>query len=505
MYQRLTIYSIAALFSIILSVWAAVKTSVINPDAICYIYSAAALEKGFSHAIHLCDQAKWPLYSILIFGLAKWIHFSYAVSAYVLDGFFSLISVLVFIAIIHTLTDRIRVMTFALCVILLAHEFNGLRVDIIRDHGFWAFYLLSLFFMLQYFIRFSEPKKNIGCYAFLWNASVIIATLFRIEGGVFLLFLPWVAFFDNRRTIGMRIKAFLQLNGLTVLGGSILLAWIFLSPGKELGRLTELEFQFTHGMNVLIQSFHFITDALKTHILNDYSIRDANWVAVGMLMSWYIFCVISNVSLVYAVLIIYAGWKNVVKFTASARLVLRGYILINVLVTFIFLVDDLFLSTRYLIALSLVLMIWVPFALDHLMSEWHKRQWPVYLAGLFIFIYGLGGIFDFGHSKQYIRQGGDWLAIHANATQKIYSNDYQLLYYSKQLGDSIFSKGKTFQNLSSIAQGKWQQYDYLALRLSQNELTKNNSILQEITMTPVVIFKNDRDDQVRIYEVHPKK
>ncbi len=100
------LYSIAALASIILSVWAAAKTAVINPDAICYLFSAEAVERGFSAASHLCDQAKWPFYSILIYGLAKLTHFSITASAWFLDGFFSLISVVTFIAIVNLFSKK---------------------------------------------------------------------------------------------------------------------------------------------------------------------------------------------------------------------------------------------------------------------------------------------------------------------------------------------------------------------------------------------------------------
>src|SRR5579872_2977120 len=483
MRQRFTLYFFAACFSIILSVWAAVKTSVINPDAICYLYSAAAMEKGLTIASHLCEQAKWPFYSILIFGLTKLIPVSFTTAAFCLDGFFSLISVLAFISIVNTLTNHTRIIALAAIVILLAHEFNGLRVDIIRDHGFWAFYLLSLFFILQFF------KKNNLCYALLWSISLIIATLFRIEGAVFLLLLPFVIF-------GTRIKAFL----LMLFGCIALFIWMILHPEQTFGRLSEVQFQLMHGISELFQAFRHIANALATHVLSAYSARDANWIAIGMLASWYVFSVMANVSLIYAVLIIYAWCKKLTRFSHETHLILWGYILINILITSIFLVDNLFLSARYLIALSLILMLWVPFALNNLIEQWQKhRRWPLLLAVLFIVIYGLGGIFDLGHSKKYIRESGDWLASHATSQQKIYSNDYQLLYYSKHFGDTIFSEGRKFQDLNSIANGKWQQYDYIALRVSQNELEKL-SILREIKLTPVVVFQNDRNDQVRIYE-----
>src|SRR6185312_11171405 len=206
------IYGFAVLFSILLSGWAAIKTSVINPDAICYLYSAAAMSKGLVVATHLCAQAKWPFYSMLIFGLSRITDFSYLVAAYLLDGFFSLISVVTFIAIVSQLTLRTRVVALSAVVILLAHEFNSLRVEIVRDHGFWAFYLLSLFFLLQYFnaanITRRQKTRNQWCYALLWSVSLVIAALFRIEGVVFLLLLPLLVFFEKKTKITTRLGHF---------------------------------------------------------------------------------------------------------------------------------------------------------------------------------------------------------------------------------------------------------------------------------------------------------
>src|SRR3990167_11313762 len=98
------IYFFASVCSILLSAWAAFKTDVINPDAICYLQSAQTLSQGLSSAIHVCGQAQWPFYSVLIFGIAHLTHFSYLAAAYSLDAFFSLISIIAFIAIVRLLT-----------------------------------------------------------------------------------------------------------------------------------------------------------------------------------------------------------------------------------------------------------------------------------------------------------------------------------------------------------------------------------------------------------------
>src|SRR3990167_7645795 len=90
------VYLTAASLSIILSCWAALRESVVNPDAICYLQSAAAMSSGLKAAMHLCPQAMWPFYSMLIYGVVSITHLSWVTAAYFLNGFFSCISVLMF-------------------------------------------------------------------------------------------------------------------------------------------------------------------------------------------------------------------------------------------------------------------------------------------------------------------------------------------------------------------------------------------------------------------------
>ncbi len=487
------VYFIAALFSILLSIWAAAKTTLINPDGICYLQSAATMPLGLSAATHLCSQAIWPFYSILLFGFVSMTKLSYPMAAFILNGFFTLISVLTFIAIVRSLTTSTRIVWLAALVVLLAHEFNSVRDNIIRDHGFWAFYLLSLFFFLQYF------RQKQWHFALLWNVTLVIATLFRIEGAVFLLALPFAAWFEIKSTWLQRLRRFLRLNTITIFLGIVLLGWAMVHPQQQLGRLNEIQFQLLHGVSALAATFNATAQALAHSVLSVYSARDAHLILTLMLVSWYTVSVSTNLSLIYTVLVVYAWWKKLARLDTAANITLWSYVVVNVFITAAFLVSHMFLSKRYLMALSLVLMLWVPFALDNLIQQWRVRKWPLILAAIFIVISAWGGIVGFGYSKQYIRQAADWLVVNAPPHAKIYSNDYQLLYHSNRFGNTIFIKGPEFADLAVIKKGKWRHYDYLALRF--NKKTKDSSITKEISLVPVKIFMNTRGDEVVIYKV----
>jgi hypothetical protein len=207
--------------------------------------------------------------------------------------------------------------------------------------------------------------------------------------------------------------------------------------------------------------------------------------------------VASNLSYIYSILVVYAWARK--KLISSP--VLWTYVLTNVLITSIFLIENMFLSKRYLIALVLTLMIWVPFALEDLLKQWKERRWPFALAIFLVLASGIGGIFHFGPSKFYIRQAGEWLATNMPEKASLYSNDYQVMYYSHQFGNQIFQLSPQYMNLQTIANQRWKQYDFVAIRFNKNDIEKNAAFINEMKLTPVQVFSNKRGDQVSIYQI----
>src|SRR5438093_978848 len=98
-----SLYFFAIAVSILLSYWINSHQILINPDAICYLLSAKAVESGIHGAMQLCGQANWPFYSIFIYGFAYLTHLDYTIAAYVLDGILSFLSVITFILIVKEL------------------------------------------------------------------------------------------------------------------------------------------------------------------------------------------------------------------------------------------------------------------------------------------------------------------------------------------------------------------------------------------------------------------
>lgn len=493
------LYLFAIISSILLSAWIDLRQLMINPDAICYLLSAQAVPSGISDVMHLCGQSKWPFYSVLIYGFVQISHFSYTSAAHMLDSLFSLLSVITFILIVRELGGSRRVLWLAALVILLSHDFNGVREYIIRDHGFWTFYLLSILMLIRYFHR---PH---WATAFAWTGSLILATLFRIEGAFFLFFMPFLSWFYFRVPLRKRCLYFFNLSFITILICSALVGWFLLHPQQslnKLGRVHEVIDQVQHGKTLIVTTYQKIKTALAEHVLNNDSATHAGLISLIVLHTWYAIMLIGSLSLGYSLLLVYAWRRRIIFFNSAAALVLIGYIILNVAITYSFFLERLFLSKRYLIALSLIWMLWVPFALDDLMNKWASVRHRLFLlfAAVLIFISAMGGIFDFGYSKAYILDAGNWLAKNVPQKASLYANDFQLMYYSKHFGNDIFEADIINRHINSIENGKWKKFEYIAFRISRRNEAAITSILQEINLQPIQVFSNKRGDRILIYQ-----
>jgi len=495
-----TIYGVAAIASILLSLWINTHTVLLNPDAICYLQSAETIhDQGLLAAISLCDQSQWPFYSLLIAGGVKVTTFSYEHTAIILNSLFSLLTVLIFIRIVSLFNDKKSICWFAALIILLFHKWNGIKSDIIRDHGYWFFYLLSVFFLLQYV----QHKK--WSNALMWSSSVMFAALFRVEGIIFLLLMPFFILLEKQQTDMARLKDFLYLNSLFIITGLVLISIAVLHPHIYLGRLSELgvHLHLSALQTTLIRPYVIAADWIG-HVLFTRDVHDRYLIYFFILMVWYVSIVIAALSLIYVALTLLAWQKKLLPPLKNARLVLWGHVFINVVITFIFLIEHQFISTRYVLGLALTFMLWIPFSLEYLLQQWPKKKWPLILSLFFIGLYGIAGIFHFTDSKQYIRDAGDWLNVHVPHTASLYSNDYQVMYYSHHFGNTIFVEQSRFSDLHVLQENKWKQYDYIALRLNDKTLSDAASVLNEMKALPIIVFTGKHNkEQVRIYQRIP--
>lgn len=497
------IYFFAILTSLLLSAGIDFFQPIVNPDAICYLGSAKAIgTMGLKAATHLCPQANWPFYSMVIFSVVKLTHLPYPIAGYAIDAIFSAISVLLFIMIVKRLGGSRNVMWLAAAIILLSHEFNDVREYIVRDHGFWVFYLLSVYLLLDFF---AQPKFLTGI---AWSLSLAIATLFRIEGAVFLILLPFMIWLNFSFNLRERAKSFLILN-LPLIGFCVVLSVLSLIYSQErlnqLGRLPEISTQIKHGIMMIAERYETTKWGMTNYILFHEKAKNADMLLPVVLSVYYLFNIVISLSFIYAVIVFYTLLQRVSGFTRHALLVIGGYLLVNFAVTSVFFLENLFLSKRYLVAVSLILMLFVPFGLNDILQKSNKQfhyRIGLWVISISVFLTSLGGIFDFGYSKSYIGNAGKWIADNVPANASLYVNDYQLMYHAHFFGDDLFDKFKFYSAIATFTNNNWKRFDYLALRINKHESQYMMIFADEVSKQKVLArFANKRGDKVVIYKV----
>jgi hypothetical protein len=176
--QRVTV----AIFSALLTILAIATDDVINMDGVLYIDMANAfLESGLTGTASMYD---WPFYSILAAGVSSLTGASTLSSYYLLNAILFVLVTDSFLLLSSKQLKTSKQLSVAALLILCLFSLNEYRDFIIRDVGYWAFSLYALYNFINYF---EKPKLS---SLLLWQSSLMVATLFRIEGIILLLLLP---------------------------------------------------------------------------------------------------------------------------------------------------------------------------------------------------------------------------------------------------------------------------------------------------------------------------
>lgn len=422
-------YSIGASAAVLLSLLIIHHYPVFNSDGLVYLFLAQHYQQlpGLAAAMHTYD---WPFFAIGISWLSQILHVSVLTTAYLTNIIFFTVTVVTFIHIVAQLGGGRKTLWLSLLVILFYHPFNHFNYEIIRDHGYWCLMLLSVSLTLHHI---QKPRWYWGL---LWAVAAIAGTLFRIEGGVFVLLLPWVVLL-LRTPWRDKLKIWVQLYGLVLLLAAIFVVCYYLYPqhfDHSQGRVDNLLQQLMFGWQKLFHAFHHYSAKMSQHVMPDLFAKDAGPILAFGIIGFYCYQLVFDVlGLSYALACIYAVCKRAVLGSYNQQLVLLAYIILNVMITLTFAFQRLHFVPRYSQFLGLCLVIYAPFAIEHLYRTIRKsdaQRWGYRLL-LLVIILGwirmtVGSVIPFGSTKVYIEQAGQWVQQHASRQDKILTNIAQL-------------------------------------------------------------------------------
>ncbi len=460
----------------------------IGVDGVLYLRCAAAYNQGGLKAAMALYQ--WPFYSILIAHLHQ-LGLSYITAARLLDALLQAWMVYFFIRIVFHLNPSPRVGLWALLCIICYSTLNDDRGFFLRDFGYWAFYLTS-FWMALVFLKTEKQR-----YLWLFGLSILVAALFRIEGvlialGTIVLFfcMPGWSFYVRCRNsfimawpFWLGALLFLLIGSHNVYGG---------------GRLQEIYNFITHGLATVLQNRTQTIDLMDKALKPYYIFIHTNQMYLGMLIGFFVYKIVTSTGVIYSGFAVYGWAKKALVLGRREKILWYGLMIIQVFILAVFLMNNLFLTSRYVLALCLLILLWAPFGIEQLYQKEliATRKWRLSITialGCF-FIFSLSYSFvHIGPSKQYVLDTTKWLQLHTGTNDRIAVNDTIVLYRVK---GAIPTWDEDVLTPNQESNCQFSAYRYVAVKFHHEDpLTHCNNLIL------VQSYHNEKDGVANIYEV----
>ena len=481
-------------FTLLALVWSGISGRLINFDGILYLRSAdALLAQDYSTAYSIY---RWPFYSILIAFTSKATGFGLVNSAYILNGLLQIILSLAFIKLVKQLGGNQRMQWIALIVLIANPFLNDYRCFISRDFGYWAFFLVSLNFLIA---AANDAKYR---YAVFAGFALAFSTLFRIEGLAFALILPIAFLFLKDRSWRDRFLYWFFASLPLFLGLVLIVVLINLSHTlniRGIGRMDHVLNVFD-ALPIITDNVGSIIGQMKASVLDYQSQRGASVIVIAGLLGLLLFEIIKVTNPFFFLLAGYAAKRHYMPRSFGKRLC-KLTLLINLLILLYFIGTFAFLSGRYVMPIALVLLLWVPFTIDHIyhyfcvcskksIKYWYYPATAVILAGFIGY-----NIAHLHNDKAFIRNAGHWAQKYVADETPLKSNSAEFLFYSRGIIKDWDSRYQPENDILLAGAGTNQ---IIALRLNKKQALKLMPSLHQWRM--LATFHNDHGDTLVIIQ-----
>lgn len=476
----------------------------VNPDGILYLRTADTFLQHYNLS-ETFALYRWPFYPITIALLSHISGLNLITSAHLINLFLFALIIYSFILLVKELGGELSAQIAAAIIILLFPTFSHAKTLIVRDFGYWGFYLFSVLQLLK-FCR--QPNWS---STFFFSLGMLFATLFRIEGLLFWLMAPLALMLQNQQSRSWRCKHSVQLHLpfiIVTLIGILLLPWLHKSQ-ELLGRLPELMGQISNGAQLILDDFHTKKIAMQQYVLS-YDAKDSAapilfFGMVGLL----IYQIFQTCTWFYTVLFGISVGYRLTPFKNDQRNVLYFFIGTNLIILICFVGEQLFLTSRYVTALALTLMLWTPFTLLEIFKPRNKFPLnPTQRLGLMFFTillfcgYGIHDIFRVNHSKEYITKAGVWINKNTPANSRLFTNSREIAFYAHRLGvDWNHDFENPLHPFDKIYQKAWKQADYVAVRIARNQIAEESHVITTMGSTPIKVIAASEDEKVLIFQI----
>ncbi len=448
----------------------------INNDSVLYFEAARLFALGeWQQGFQLFP---WPLYSALIALVHTIGGFSLHFSAQILNVMFFGIATLAFLKLIrHCGGDNATLLCGALLLFSSQYIVGDALQMLLRDQGFWAFFLTGLVFFVRFYRSLSWTD------AVTWQLTMIIAMLFRVEGITYLAVLPLIILWRPDTTLRNRGVALVKAHGINIAIMLVVAIYISLSglSLQHLGRLKEI---FTPNLyQELTALFNTQSEIMATQVLGGFLDEFATEGLILTFLFVMISKIISTTGWIASGLAAYAIKLRQRLLDHFACRVLAVVMAIALIDMFLIIFKVFVLSGRYVTPLALILTLLAAFALSellrHLKTESVKKRWLVYMLVVVLTLGMVKNILPKLAGHNYEQDAVTWVKSHNPDNLPIFYNSSRVRYYADE--PFIGTWMDVWQKVTEATEdGSIHTYEFLLIIQENNEEWKSAYMAEKL-------------------------
>lgn len=482
------------ILSMIICTWIQyIQYGKINIDSVLYFESAKLIANGdWLGSIKIYN---WPFYSACIAFTHKLTNLNIEHSAQLLNVIFFGISTASFLNIISLAGGKkLEIIFGALILFSSRHIVGSMLAMPMRDEGFWAFFLLAIFFFIR-FIQLHHIRDTL-----FWQLSILIAMLFRIEGVSYLILLPTIIFFidPNMKKWQAFLKSYLVFFILTLF---LLLFNSYSILGVS--RLHEIlpSTLFLDFTSQLLAKSQLLSSVVLGKYLGEYAVE-------SLLVSFFVIIIIKTVSTIG---IINSGLAIGTIFQRKKIIDLRVYYIlltvgsISILNLMFISIKSFVIVGRYTAALSFILLIFATFSICAFIDVNSKykiiKRISLTFLALFI-VLNIGKNLQPDSNKTYhVKEAVTWLKSKNRLNKSVFYDSILSRYYANEPYTTLAGSNKRidFLNNEQIDLEELMQHHYLVINISEMSKKNLDFIISKFKQYKVIkIFEDFKGENATI-------
>ena len=491
--KRIGVRGWAVLISCLFSFIAVRSEGLLNDDAFGYLRAAELFGSDGVRAV--LDNYGWYGYSLLIALLDGVLPGGLLQAAYLLNAATYALLVWIFVSLVSEYREGERVKLFAAAVILVFPLINEMRAMLVRDFAFWAFCLLALLQLVRY------HRELRLAHALGWSLAMLAATFFRLEALVLLLLAPLSLLFNPDIAPARRLRGYLALQGILLAG----LALVFLGSAAAGIDLPELiGYAYRYYLPRLLDLGAVLGDTagrLNQAIFAPQNFPGNSGHGLIILLGAYLYTLLVNLinalGVPFSVLFLYGLATGRLRTPAHARLPALFFAGASLLSLLLFMAIMQFLTQRYAALASLVIISFLPLALDSLYLRAREigraRRFGA-VFGFFLFYLAVDSLISFGYSRRYVEDAVAWSRAELQTGARLYTNSYTIAYHSGRVPEYDKVNLDPTSYLWQLSPG-----DYLVAEVAHDEGDLKQALDANGGLKLLITFGNEREDEIRVY------